>query len=210
MIIQKIRRLSTVHKLINHPAYQVAKQGDLPMALTLVDDIINIPSLDFSGYICPVIKKSGNKIPLALAMRIAEKNNIQLCCTILLEHSKQNIPLAQRISYNPLFSGNCQMGNYIIVDDVFTSGKTLKHLKIAIERSGGKVLQAMTIGSSKSTEFEPTRLLMKSFLAKFPNAIRYFDPLKLTSPEIRYLMKFNSLQNYHLTLNNQIYLSTNI
>jgi len=149
------------------------------------------------GFVCPVMKASGNRIPLALAELFSRNAELELCTSVILEHFPHSNAMIGRLHYNPCFSGPVIPGNYVIVDDVYTSGSTLIALKKHIESKGGKVIAAYTLGSSKSLAFEPNRLMMKILLSRFPGIDRYYEPQLLTAPQVIYMLRFRSLQAIH-------------
>ena len=101
--------------------------------------------------------------------------------------------MVERLYYLPVFSGPVKQADYIIVDDVYTSGRTIKLLKNYIESNKGNVTGVWTFGAGPSREFEPTRLQLRMLTAKFPNITRYFDLDELTCPQIHYLLRLTSL-----------------
>lgn len=195
MKLSHIHRLSSTQKLTGHRLYKEAKQGDLTAAQLMLQEIIT-DKLRFKyldGYVCPVLKQSGNRIPHALAQIISINSSARLADEIYLQHTSHGSSAAERLYYQPCFSGKVKPADYIIVDDVYTTGKTLKSLKNYIESKGGNVISAWCIGSGPSLEFEPKRILLRLLTAKFPNINEYFDLNELTSPQIHYLLKLNSL-----------------
>jgi hypothetical protein len=185
--------------MTSHPAYRPAKSGSLPDARKLVYDILPKPYrfTHLKGFVCPVLKPSGNKIPLALAEIFSQNADLELCTSVLLKHSAHSNAMIGRLHYHPEFSGEIQPGNYVIVDDVYTSGVTLISLKLHIESQGGVVTTAFTLGSSKSTNFKPNKLMLKILISRFPDIHRYFDLDLLTAPQIVYMLRFPSLQAVH-------------
>jgi hypothetical protein len=80
MKISKVTRLSLTSKLKQHPLYKSAKNGSMSDAQILVSDIVP-DSTVFSrlrGFVCPVRKASGNKIPYALADYLEQHSNLIL------------------------------------------------------------------------------------------------------------------------------------
>jgi hypothetical protein len=195
MKLSHIHRISTTSRLTGHPMYKTAKQGDPETAQIVVNEIITDKSQFryLEGYVCPVLKSHGNKLPLALAYLMASHSNLTLYDSIYLQHASHGSSMAERLYYQPVFSGKVNPADYIIVDDVYTTGKTLKSLKSYIESHGGNVISAWCIGSGPSLEFEPKRMLLRLLTAKFPNINRYFDLNELTSPQIHYLLRQSSL-----------------
>jgi hypothetical protein len=198
MKISRITRLASAQRMIKHPAYSLAKAGNMNSARRLVADLLhNIRFKDSDGYICPVVSKSGNRIPLAMAEYISERTSLILVNEIYLIPSHHGKSMTERLCYQPEFCGQVKLGKYIIVDDCYTTGSTLIHLKNYIESRGGDVRTAITIGSSFSTLFEPSTLMFRLLKAKFPDVSIYFDLSYLTVPHITYLMRFQSLNRFH-------------
>jgi orotate phosphoribosyltransferase len=106
--------------------------------------------------------------------------------------------MIDRMFFQPEFTGKVLPGKYILVDDVFTTGITLKGLKTYIENCGGNVVSAYTLGSSKSTLFEASKLQMRILKSRYPEVEKYFDLSLLTIIQIEYLLKFNSIRNLNI------------
>ena len=195
MNLRRITRLSSARRMTSHPSYRAAKAGSLRDARHLVADLITTPGrfARLSGYACPVLKDSGNRIPLALAEFMCHHSGLQLYDAIRLKPFAHGSAMIERLYYRPEFSGPVAPGSYIIVDDVFTSGSTIQSLVRYIETGGAKVKGAYTIGSSKSTLLSPRREQVRTLLSRFPGVERYFDLEDLTDPQIRYLMRIGSL-----------------
>jgi len=200
MKINSIHRLSNTGSLVRNKFYESAHAGSLLSAFRLVDDLI--PDFNrfnsLSAFICPVQKFSGNKIPLALSKRIAQHSDSVLCDTVFLMTERPGTKMIDRMFFQPEFIGKVIPGKYILVDDVFTTGITLKGLKTYIENCGGNVVSAYTLGSSKSTLFEASRLQLRILKGRFPEVDKYFDLSLLTIIQIEYLLKFNSIKNLNI------------
>ena len=195
MNLRRITRLSSARRLTSHPSYRAAKAGSLQDARQLLADIIPDPDrfAHLSGYVCPVLKATGNRIPLALAEFMCHHSGLHLYDAILLKPCAHGNAMIERLYYRPEFSGPVSPGSYIIVDDVYTSGSTVNSLMRFIESRGGVVKGAYVIGSSKSTLLSPRREQVCSLLSRFPGVERYFDLEDLTDPQIRYMLRFGSL-----------------
>lgn len=195
MKINSIHRLSNTGSLIRNKFYESAHGGNLLSAFRLVDDLI--PNFNrfnsLSAIICPVQKFSGNKIPLALASRIVQHSDSLLCDTVFLRNERPGTKMIDRMFFQPEFTGKVIPGKYILVDDVFTTGITLKGLKTFVESNGGNVVSAFTLGSSKSTLFEASRLQLRILKGRFPEIEKHFDLSLLTIIQIEYLLKINSI-----------------
>jgi len=177
--------------------YARAKNGDIDAARKLISAIIHLPAnlQEKSGYVCPVMKPAGNRIPLALAESFSNNSNLVLCDSVFLQNNPHGSSMIERMYYQPSFSGFVKPGRYILVDDVYTTGQTLKSLKNYIESSGAEVISAWCIGSGPSLEFEPTRLKLRLLISRFPDINNYLDIRKLTVPQINYLMRLTDIRN---------------
>jgi hypothetical protein len=195
MKLTHVHRISTTSKLTGHPLYKEAKQGNPEAAQKVMQEIIPVKNQFryLNGFVCPVLKQNGNQIPMALARIMASHSNLVLDDSIFLQHTSHGSSMTERLYYQPSFSGMVKPADYVIVDDVYTTGKTLKSLKNYIESKGGNVISAWCIGSGPSLEFEPKRMLLRLLTAKFPTINRYFDLNELTSPQIHYLLRLSSL-----------------
>ena len=199
MKMPRINRLSTTAKLKCSVNYPSAKRGNLLAAFKTVDAInINYNRfLRFTGYVCPVQKHNGNAIPMALAIRIAQNSNLKVCNSVFLENIKTGNTMVERMFSEPVYSGDIPTGKYIIVDDVYTTGITVKALKDYIESTGSRVNSIYTLGSSKyGLEFEATSIPLKILKSKFPTIEHYFDLSELTAAQVNYLLRFNSIQRF--------------
>ena len=199
MKMPRINRLSTTAKLKCSVNYPSAKRGNLLAAFKTVDAInINYNRfLRFTGYVCPVQKHNGNAIPMALAIRIAQNSNLKVCNSVFLENIKTGNTMVERMFSEPVYSGDIPTSKYIIVDDVYTTGITVKALKDYIESTGSRVNSIYTLGSSKyGLEFEATSIPLKILKSKFPTIEHYFDLSELTAAQVNYLLRFNSIQRF--------------
>jgi hypothetical protein len=210
MRIDNIRRISTVLKMKNHSDYHLAKSGDLDAAQRLVNQTVPDCSVfqNLTGFVCPVQKPKGNSIPMALAVLMSANSKLILSDSVSLQHTAHGSSMVERLYYQPHFSGKVIPGNYIIVDDVYTTGQTLKSLKNYLESKGANVTGAWCLGAGPSTQFEPNRLLVRILLAKFPSISNYFDINSLTVPQIQYLLRLSSINRlWKIHSDNQLALS---
>lgn len=207
MKIHQIRRISSTSYMKSQKSYSQAKSGDIEAARKLISIIVHLPvkmknKIDF---VCPVIKPSGNRIPLALAEYFVNNSNLVLCDSVFLQNNPHGSSMVERLYYRPTFSGMVKPGNYIIVDDVYTTGQTLKSLKNYIESRGGNVVAAWCIGSGPSLDFEPSRFLIKLLTTKFPDISSYFEIETLTTPQVHYLLRLSSIHKlWKLYSDNQL------
>ncbi len=210
MKIESVHRISSVLKMKNHPSYYLAKSGDFEAAQDLVKQVIPNNSLfqNLTGFVLPVMKPKGNQIPLALAHQMTYNSKLTLCDSVFLQHTTHGSSMVERLYYHPHFSGQFKPGNYVIVDDVYTTGQTLKSLKTFLESRGANVTSAWCLGSAATTQFEPNRLMLKILLAKFPSISNYFDIDSLTVPQIQYLLRLSSINRlWQIHSDNQLVLS---
>ena len=210
MKLNKIKVLSTLPKLKSNPYYLPAHQGDYFSALSLITHLNPDYSRfsNFTGYVCPVQKQTGNKIAYTFAKLICENSNLSLCNSVFLTNNRPGNKMIQRMTYNPAYTGTVKPGNYILVDDVITTGITLKALKTYIESSGSSVYAIYTLASSRSGGlFEPSKLQYKIYLNQFPQLADYFSAENLTIPQLLYINRFSSLYSY-FDLLSQTYFST--
>jgi orotate phosphoribosyltransferase-like protein len=144
MKLTHVHRISTTSRLTGHALYKQAKQGNQVAAQKVVENIIPIKNQFhyLEGYVCPVLKANGNKLPLALAYLMASHSNMTLYDSIYLQHTSHGSSMTERLYYQPSFSGMVKPADYVILDDVYTTGKTLKSLKNYIESKGGNVISA--------------------------------------------------------------------
>jgi len=200
MNIPRINRLSTAGRILHSRFYPAAHSGDFIAALMLIDSLkLDYSRFDsFTGYVCPVQKPSGNQVPVALAYRIAAETNLELNNKVFLLNSKSGSTMPERMLFKPEYSGEVYPGKYIIVDDVFTTGITLKYLKNYIESTGSTVNSIYTLGSSKfGLKFEPSRLNLRILKSHFPDIEHFFNLSDLTIAQVNYMLRFRSLDSFH-------------
>lgn len=199
MKIYHANRISQASRMLHDPEYKDAKTGNLQAALRLVDrlEIDYTVFLKYSGFVCPVQKFTGNKIPLALALRISEYSTLQLLSSVYLLNNRPGYTMIDRMYYDPEFTGIVPQGKFILVDDVFTTGITLQGLKKYIESSGSEVTSVFTIGSSKhGVDFQPTTLKLRILKNKYPEIEKYFDLDSLTIAQVEYLLRFTNFNRF--------------
>ena len=210
MRIENIHRISTILKMKSNSNYHLAKSGDFESAQRLVNQTVPDCSAfqNLSGFVCPVQKPKGNSIPMALALLMSANSKLILSDSVYLQHTSHGSSMVERLYYHPHFSGVVKTGNYIIVDDVYTTGQTMKYLKNFLENRGANVTGAWCLGAGPSNQFEPNRLLVKILLAKFPSISNYFDIDCLTVPQIQYLLRLSSINRlWEIHSDNQLALS---
>ncbi len=197
-------------KMTANPFYGLAKKGCLESSLKLVKEILPPVRLKHPAIVCPVIKETGNRIPLAMAIEIARQNILSAYTDkIILTNRKSPPSMGERFYSLPHFFGEVLKANYCLVDDYYTTGKTLITLKRYIEHNGGSVTEIICLASSKATGFELNRHETKMLRAKFPNISQYFDLKEITKPMFRFLISHNSLQSLHMRINETTYYNLN-
>ncbi len=68
------KRLSTTAKLKEHSLYQMAKAGCIDAARIVIHDLLKYHTFNLKGYVCPVQRCAGNKLPYALAEYISQNS----------------------------------------------------------------------------------------------------------------------------------------
>ena len=194
--------------MLSSPYYKSAHGGDLNSAFKLIDGL----EIDFTrftyrtGFVCPVQRQSkGNQIPVALAVRICQNSGLKFADHIYLHNERPGTKMAARLNFNPHYFGLVQTGDYILVDDFFTTGITLKGLKTFIEQqgNGSSVHAAYTLGNSvNGLNFEPTSMDIKILVAKFPDIDTYYDLDLMTWAQAKFMLRFPTLNSFHRYVGN--------
>ncbi len=154
---------TTISKMKRSEFYLFAKMGNIFAAKSLIEQIVKkqtiVNIVDFAKHheaiILPIyaLEKSGaNKIPFAYATHVASLAELPVDFinqNNKVYHTGQNALI--RLLSKPTFQGPVFPKNYIILDDVITSGSTVMALKYYIEHQGGKVI----LVSSLATTFTP-------------------------------------------------------
>lgn len=139
--IENIKSISNTANLKSSEFYQEAKAGGNQAAKNLVNDILTDRHIEAikerlngvkNAIIAPVfaIEASGkNAIPNSLVWKIRQITGFDVDADISqsVKANHTNATREQRFLRVPEFEGDVQKGkNYILVDDVSTSGSTLK------------------------------------------------------------------------------------
>lgn len=200
MKLSHVKMLSNSRSLFSNPNYKAAKKG-CPFSARALVSTLAIPFQEFrffTGFVCPVMKPQGNRIPQAMAEHIVAASDSIFYDSILLMNQRSGSTMGARILYTPDFNGPVLPGNYILVDDFFTTGTTLIYLKRHIENHGGNVVNAVVLScSAYGHNFEPSKWLLETLIMKFPNISEYFDLDTLCDGHIRHLLKYSSLQSFY-------------
>jgi len=146
------------------PDYTAAKAGDTRAAGRLVEQLVKpdkARSLQerFPGAIIVGVhaeEATGrNKIPAALADHLAHLTGLDSDDGIVQTNRVFHTGAAAsaRLGRVPEFAGPVQAGrDYIVVDDVTTSGSSLAALRAHIEANGGRVVAASVLGTTSNPQ----------------------------------------------------------
>jgi len=160
----KVTQLTTITRMKSHPDYIAAKSGDITAAYKLMRGLLGNSQqkkIKALGRLYPDAILTGvyaeestgkNKIPHALVSAISEFTGIEDDYGIVQVNRTCHTgnDMTFRLAYRPKFTGTVQAGrDYIIVDDVVTSGATLGELRCYIESMGGKVVHMIVVAAAK-------------------------------------------------------------
>jgi len=162
--IPKITQLTTIARMKSHPDYIAAKSGDITAAYRFMRGLLGNSQqkkIKALGRLYPDAILTGvyaeestgkNKIPHALVSAVSEftgiKDDYNIVQVNRTWHTGNN--MAYRLAYRPKFMGTVLAGrDYIIADDVVTSGATLGELRCYIENMGGKVVHMIVVAAAK-------------------------------------------------------------
>ena len=160
----KVTQLTSIAKMKSHPDYMAAKAGDTTAAYNLIRGLLGksqLKKIQDLGRQYPDAILTGvyaeeatgkNKIPHSLVCAISEITGIQDDFNIVQNNRACHTgkDMAFRLAYRPKFTGTVQAGrDYIIADDVVTSGATLGELRYYIESRGGKVVHMVVVAAAK-------------------------------------------------------------
>jgi len=210
--------VGTLRALKEHPSYEAAKGGDQDAALNLAEDLVDEDVVrqlrrDYpDAIVVPVrAQEEGglNAIPDAVANWIGQLSGMDVDSDIrqanTVFHTGANA--AHRLLVRPEFTGEVEIGReYVILDDVTTSGSTLRELREYIESHGGNVVHATALvtGNSKTlgargdvlavTEDTLNRLRKVLTDEELQGILDDYDiaetPQHLTDSQARYLASF--------------------
>jgi hypoxanthine-guanine phosphoribosyltransferase len=148
--------INTFH-ISNHNEHEKAKNGDIGSAYKIVKDCLNIGTIlelktKFNdAIIVPVIsiEKNANVLPLVYAKTLGKLTGFKVEEDIIKSNktSHTNKKALARILTRAQFEGPVEQDkNYIVIDDVITTGGILNELRNYIQERGGNVLAASTLG----------------------------------------------------------------
>lgn len=196
----------------NHPSFAAAKAGDAKAAESVVEDALAITDIERvraliregQPHLLPVhaVEEVGmNAIPRAFARALAIRLNVPLGSGVIQMNRVSHTGAGgyHRLAFPPVFEGDVEALEYILVDDFVGQGGTLANLRGYIESNGGRVVGAVTLtGKEYSSELalkqETVEALRKKhgkkleewWLATFGYG---FD--RLTESEAKYLIRSN-------------------
>ena len=215
--ILNVQPISNIVNFVKNKNYRAAKTGNPSAAKTLINEVLNDKHKEKikkalqkhpDAEIVPVrkLKETGtNRIPNALAEKISSLSGNRVNSDIVqyTESDRTNQGKAQRFFERPDFQGDVKKGTkYILVDDAFATGGTIKALKDYIEDNGGDVVNVVVLGAGRAgTKFEPTKIDKKILTGIFGK--KNLDILldasgrksieNLTKEEVEFLKEFDSV-----------------
>lgn len=198
---------TTIAYLKRHPAYLGAKNGNLLAARQLVADCVKPERLDafrrryHDATLLPL--RSGNMLPLALAMEL----DMPICDSLFVgSGNRKEMNAMQRLLHTPRFFGQVAPGKYLLVDDVLTTGGTLKALGNHLMHCGGVAVAAMVLAFAAGSriflpETETLFALYQKFGSDLPHILHFLalppNPDALTNAQISYLLRFSSAKQLY-------------
>ena len=221
---------TTIAALRRHRDFTSAKAGNTIAALNLVRDLTRQERITRLGVqhpgaiIVPVlgIERTGvNMLPLAFAKFIGSLAGLQVETGIIQTNKTHHTDsdAMHRLLHRPEFSGTVIPGqDYIVVDDVITSGSTVQALRLFLESHGGRVVAfsamagSFSIITGSSLEINLTKETINALDTKFGlNAFASFirqagiaqTPEELTNSQARYLLSFGKLDTIRARLSPQ-------
>ncbi len=213
---------TSIAAMRRHRDFTSAKAGNTIAALNLVRDLSRQERITRLGeqhpgaMVVPVLgtERTGiNMLPLAFAKFIGSLAGLQVETGIVQINKTHHTDsdAMHRLLNRPEFSGTVIAGqDYIVIDDVITSGSTVQALRLFIESHGGKVVAFSALAGSfsiitgSSLEIDLTKETINALDTKFGlNAFASFicqagiaqTPEELTNSQARYLLSFGTLNS---------------
>jgi len=191
------------------PSFICAKNGNMNAAIHIVEKCIKVNRINDleekypNSVLLPVIN-GRNVIPLALTQKI----NLPIWKNVFLVNTapRKSLLAIQRLLHKPVFIGYIQKGlDYIIVDDIVTQGGTISALREFVIARGGRVVAVVALAFSIGSHYiAPTSEILIRLFLKFGNVLYKLESegfissfAELTYSQIRYLIKFSSVQNIY-------------
>lgn len=194
----------------NHPQYASAKAGDAIAADALIDDILAMGSLNAvrtsigatqpSLLAVHAVETAGmNAIPRAFARSLSKALGLPVASGIIQINRVLHTGAGgyHRLSFPPVFEGEVEPGEYILVDDFIGQGGTLANLKGHVEVHGGRVTGAVVLcGKAYSAKLRLTRETLEVLRQKHGRELEEwwiatfgYGFERLTESEARYLAR---------------------
>lgn len=215
---------TTISRMKSLPDYEAAKGGDRKAALNVAQQLFNprrvakLAKQFPDATLVPVraIERSGrNKLPQMYAHVLADEFPGWTVDKSLVQSSRAHhtgANAAERAIRVPEFDGKVEKGkNYILVDDVATSGSTFAALRNYIQERGGKVVAATALATTNHPQLgygghlaiKPetlTALKSKFDIPQLERLLSVYGIAKrirqLTNSQGRYILTFSSLDRF--------------
>lgn len=163
-----------------HPQYSSAKGGDAVAADALIDDVLALGSLDAiraavgasRPYLLAVhaVETAGmNAIPRAFARSLSKAVGLPVASGIIQINRVLHTGADgyHRLSSPPVFDGQVETAEYVLVDDFIGQGGTLANLKGHVEAKGGTVTGAVVLcGKAYSAKLRLTQDTLEALRKK--------------------------------------------
>jgi len=189
--------------------FNCAKNGNMNAAIHIIERCVKVNRIKYleekypNSVLLPVIN-GRNVLPLALAQKI----NLPIWKNVFLINTvpRKKLLAIQRLLHKPVFIGHIQKGlDYIIVDDIVTQGGTISTLREFVIARGGRVVAVVALAFSIGSHYiAPTQEILIRLFLKFGNVLYKLELegcigsfAELTYSQIRYLIKFSSVQNIY-------------
>lgn len=168
-------------ELDKEPEYHAAKSGSVQAAWELVNRLLKDETIkeliarfnpEPNTLLVPVLAEESvgkNKIPLAVAYALSKRTNLRVVDSIFqANHVGRTTKNADsRLIFQPVFSGEVEKSNYILIDDTLTMGGTLAALRGYINNHGGNVIGMMVMCSQqRSLQLAPNKELLDNISIK--------------------------------------------
>lgn len=194
-------------KMKSHEDYQNAKHGDYDSAKSLVSDVIKNDRIKQlveaypDAIVVPVrsVKEGSNQIPVAYADAIGKEGlSVDKSIAITKKANRTGSSELNRLVSKNEIEGEVKKGKeYIIADDVVTSGASINEYRKYIEKNGGKVVASTSLcmGQRGANQIAPKEETLdkaiekhgKAFLKEVCEAIGVGELESLTNWQVNYL-----------------------
>ncbi|HEX8815926.1 MAG TPA: phosphoribosyltransferase [Terriglobales bacterium] len=202
--------LADVAMAKNHPSFGAAKAGDAKAAESVADDTLAVAGVEpvrllisnARPYLLPVhaVEVIGmNAIPKAFARRLGQRLELPVASGIIQMNrvSHTGADGYHRLAFPPVFEGDVEAVDYLLIDDFVGQGGTLANLRGYLESNNGRVLGAVTLtGKAYSAGLRLTQETLGALREKHGEKLEKwwittfgygFD--RLTESEARYLIR---------------------